>query len=461
MRNWDPRLTLRHYHQVRHAGRFNASPPMVLAGGFLFLSLLGALLLWMPFSTHHQIEPLTALFSAVSAVTITGLSTVDISATYTPLGQAILITLVQIGGLGFVTFSIVAALALGKRISLQHQALAQEAFNQTSVATVRQTAFAIIKITLVLELIGIVWFTLRWWQESSVLQESGLLSALGHGIFHTIAAFNNAGISLTATHLSNYVSDPVVIFGTTALIILGGIGFPVLNDIRQKKAWKTLTPYSKIVLIGTAVMNLIGFVMIWLLEYDNPLTLGPLDAGGQALAAWLQNVTTRTAGFNSVDIASLEDSTTLLMMLYMFIGGGSLSLASGIKIGTFIVLMAAAYSYIFQRPQVVLLKRSISSDTVQKSLALLLITATLIFSATLIMTMIEDAPFISILFEVVSAVSTTGLSRDLTPTLSWPSQFLVIVLMFIGRLGPLTLIYSLSIQHRGRVRYPETNFQIG
>lgn len=455
MRNWDPRLTLRHYHQVRRNGRFNAAPPVVLAGGFMLLSLIGALLLWLPFSVNAPISPLTALFSAVSAVTITGLSTVDISVTYTPVGQAILITLVQIGGLGFVTFSIVAALALGKRISLQHQALAQEAFNQTSVATVRQTAFAIIKITLVLELIGIVWFTLYWWQESS------LLSALGHGIFHTLAAFNNAGISLTATHLSNYVSDPVVILGTTALIILGGIGFPVLNDIRQKKSWKSLSPYSKIVLIGTAIMNLIGFVMIWLFEYDNPFTLGPLDIGGQALGAWLQNVTTRTAGFNSVDIASLEDSTTLLMMLYMFIGGGSLSLASGIKIGTFIVLMAAAYSYIFQRPQVVLLKRAISADTVQKSLALLLITATLIFSATLIMTMIEDAPFISILFEVVSAVSTTGLSRDLTSTLSWPSQFLVILLMFVGRLGPLTLIYSLSTQHRGRVRYPETSFQIG
>ncbi|MBC2769530.1 TrkH family potassium uptake protein [Pusillimonas minor] len=455
MRNWDPRLTLRHYHQVRHAGRFNASPPMVLAGGFLFLSLMGALLLWMPFSTHHQIEPITALFSAVSAVTLTGLSTVDITSTYTPVGQAILISLVQIGGLGFVTFSIVAALALGKRISLQHQALAQEAFNQTNVATVKQTAYAIIKITLMLELLGIALFTL-WWSGST-----DFLTALGRGIFHTISAFNNAGVSIEGTHLVGHVDNPAVILLTTALIILGGIGFSVLNDIRQKKAWKTLAPYSKIVLIGSAVMNLIGFVMIWLLEYDNPLTLGPLDAGGQALAAWLQNVTTRTAGFNSVDIASLEDSTTLLMMLYMFIGGGSLSLASGIKIGTFIVLMAAAYSYIFQRPQVVLLKRAVSADTVQKSLALLLVTATLIFSATLIMTMIEDAPFISILFEVVSAVSTTGLSRDLTPTLSWPSQFLVIVLMFIGRLGPLTLIYSLSIQHRGRVRYPETNFQIG
>lgn len=455
MRSWDPRQTLRHYYHVRRTGRFNASPPKVLAGGFGLLIAIGALLLWLPFSTHTPISPITALFSAVSAVTITGLSTVDISATYTPVGQAILIGLVQIGGLGFVTFSIVTALALGRRISLKHQALAQEAFNQTNVSTVRQTARATIKITLLLEGLGILIFTLWWWRETD------LIDALGRGIFHGISAFNNAGMSLTGTHLANYVDAPILILTTTALIILGGIGFTVLNDASQKRAWKGLAPYSKIILLGTLIMNLIGFLVIWMLEYDNPLTLGPLSWDGQMLAAWLQNVTTRTAGFNSVDITALEDSTTLVMMLYMFIGGGSLSLASGIKIGTFIVLMAAAYSYIFQRPQVTLLKRAISADTVQKSLALLLVTATLIFCATLIMTMLEPAPFISILFEVVSAVSTTGLSRDLTSTLSVPSQLLVIVLMFVGRLGPLTLIYSLSTQRKGLVRYAETPFQVG
>ena len=455
MRNWDPRQSLRHYHHVKRTGRLNASPPAVLAAGFMTLILIGAALLWMPFSTRHDISPLTALFSAVSAVTITGLSTVDISHTYTPVGQAILLVLVQIGGLGFITFSIVTALALGKRLSLKHQVLAQEAFNQTSIATVRQTARTTLKITFIIEAVAITVFTLWWWRETD------FYNALGRGIFHGIMAFNNAGMSLTETHLSNYVDDPVLVIGTTMLIIVGGIGFTVLNDIRQKKAWKALAPYTKIVLLGTLIMNLTGFVLIWLLEYDNPKTLGPLSLPGQALAAWLQNVTTRTAGFNSVDIGALEDSTTLILMLYMFIGGGSLSLASGIKIGTFIVLMAAAWSYIFQRPQVTLLKRAISTDTIQKSLALLLIMATLIFCATLTMTLLETAPLISILFEVVSAISTTGLSRDLTHTLSMPSQFLVILLMFVGRLGPLTLIYSLSTQHRGLIRYPETPFQVG
>lgn len=455
MRHWHPRHTLYTYRNLKKTGRINLSPPIVLALGFTVLSLVGMGLLLLPFSTHEGISPLAALFSAVSAVTITGLTTVDIGTTYTPAGQAILITLVQIGGLGFVTLSVTAALALGKRISLQHQAIAQEAFNQTNVSTVRQIAYAIIKITVVIEAVGIAIFVLWWWQDTPFLQ------SLGQGIFHGISAFNNAGMSISSTQIIDYAGDPVIILGTTALIILGGIGFSVIHDVRQKRHWRQLMPYTRIVILGTLALNTTGFFLIWLMEHNNPATFGTLSLGDQALAAWLQTITTRTAGFNSVIISELQDSTTVLMMLFMFIGGGSLSLASGIKIGTFIVLMAAARAYIFQRPQVTLLSRAISEDTVQKSLALLLVTSLLIFFATLLMTIFESAPFISILFEVVSAVSTTGLSRELTPTLSPASQVLVILLMFIGRLGPLTLIYSLSAKRRGHVRYPETTFQVG
>ncbi len=455
MRHWHPRHTLYNYRRARKTGRINVSPPIVLTAGFAVLSVIGMGLLLLPFSTHDGISVLAALFSAVSAVTITGLTTVDIGTTYTPIGQAILIALVQIGGLGFVTLSVTAALALGKRISLQHQALAQEAFNQTNVSTVRQIAYAMIKITFVIELIGIVIFTLWWWQGTPFMQ------ALGQGIFHGISAFNNAGMSISTTQIIDYAGDPVIILGTTLLIILGGIGFSVIHDVRQKRNWRHLMPYTRIVIIGTLVLNLTGFCLIWLMERNNPATFAPLSISDQALAAWLQTITTRTAGFSSVIISELEDSTTVLMMLFMFIGGGSLSLASGIKIGTFIVLMAAARAYIFQHPQPTLLNRAISEDTVQKSLALLLITSLLIFFATLLMTIFETAPFISILFEVVSAVSTTGLSRDLTPTLSPPSQILVILLMFVGRLGPLALIYSLSAKRRSHVRYPETTFQVG
>src|SRR5690606_13863556 len=199
----------------------------------------------------------------------------------------------------------------------------------------------------------------------------------------------------------------------------------------------------------------------WMLEHNNPDTLGELPMHTQAFAAWLQSVASRTAGFHSIDVAYLRDETTLVMMLLMFIGGGSLSTASGIKVGTFVVLLAASWSYIRGQREIVLLRRTVAPDVVQKSLALLLVTGTLAFVATLLMCTLEKAPFLDILFEVISALSTTGATRNLTPSLSTPSHMLLIVLMFVGRLGPLTLICSRSTQRAGRIRYPEAHSQVG
>lgn len=455
MRQWDPRLSLRIYKRLAPAGQFRIAPPALLAAGFLALIFVGALLLWLPISVHQPVSFLNSLFSATSAVTITGLSTVDIGSTYTVFGQAVLTALVQLGGLGFVTLSVVAILTLGKRISLQHQALAQEAFNQTNVSMVRHTAAVILKITLFAEAVGVVLFTVRWWQDTS------FLDALGRAIFHTVAAFNNAGLMISSTQMTHYQHDAFILLLTSILIIAGGLGFSVIDDIRNKRCWRTLSPYSRVAIAATLGLNLVGFVFIWLLERHNPATLGNLSWVDQGLAAWFQSVTTRTAGFNSVDIGALNDSTALFMMLFMFIGGGSLGLAGGIKVGTFVVLMAAAYAYIFQRPQVVLAGRAVPEDAVQKALALLLITVTLVFVATLVLTVTESAPFLSIAFEVVSAISTTGLTRGITADLSVWGRLFIIALMFIGRLGPLTLIYSLSIKRRGLIRYPESSFQVG
>ena len=392
---------------------------------------------------------------ATSAVTVTGLAVVDPASQLSHFGQVVLILLVQLGGLGFVTFAVISAITLGHKMSLKHQALALEAFNQTSVSKIRHTAFLVFKTSIIIEAVAALILTLWWWRELP------LGTASYRAIFHAIIAFNNAGLSLFPSSLAQFVADPVTILMVSSLIILGGIGFPVLGDIVKKKRWTTLLPYTKVILLGTLTLNLTGFVSIWLLEFNNPATLGALSVPGQALAAWMQSVTARTAGFTTIDITQLHDTSTLLIIMLMFIGGGSLSTASGIKIGTFIVLLAAVYSYIFHKKEVVLLKRSISPDTVQKSLALVLVTTALAFCSVLLMTIFEDVPFISILFEVVSALSTTGLSRDLTPHLSLPSQVLLTVLMFVGRLGPLTLVYSLATRKRSRVRYPETEFQVG
>ncbi|MGB6104731.1 MAG: TrkH family potassium uptake protein [Pusillimonas sp.] len=455
MRNWLPLYGYQSYQRVKRTGLLRASPPVVLAAGFLVLILIGTLLLSLPWASRHAISPFTAFFMATSAVTVTGLATIEPSVALTHFGQIVLIALVQLGGLGFVTFAVVAAITLGKKMSLSQQALALEAFNQTSVSKIQKTAFSVFKLSIIIELTAAIVLALWWWRDYP------LVTAIYRAIFHAIAAFNNAGFSLFPDSLSQFVDDPVTVLTISFSIILGGIGFSVLGDIGQKKRWSTLLVYTKVILVGTLVLNLVGFVSIWALEFNNHDTLADLPWHGQALAAWMQSVTSRTAGFATLDVTKLHDSSTLIIMLLMFIGGGSLSTASGIKVGTFIVLLAAVYSYIFHRKEVVLLKRSISPDTVQKSLALLLVNSALVFLGVLILTTLEKAPFISILFEVVSAVSTTGLSRDLTPQLSAPSHALLALLMFAGRLGPLTLMYSLATQKRSRVRYPGTEFQVG
>lgn len=443
------------YKRFTRTGRFSASPPIVLGGGFLLLIFIGTVLLALPIATTRPIGLFSAFFMAASAVTVTGLTVVDPSTSFTWFGQVVLALLVQIGGLGFVTLAVVSMLALGKRISLQQQAVALEAFNQTSVSKIRQTAFTVFKLTAVIEGIAMLMLFI-WW-----IPELGIARALYEAIFHSIMAFNNAGFTLRPTQGALSDIDPFIIMLTTALITLGGVGFTVLNDVRHKWRWTPLTPYTRIIVFAALVLNLGGFALIWMLEASNPLTLGGLSPSQQAFAAWMQSVTTRTAGFTSIDVSHLTDSSTLLVMLLMFIGGGSLSTASGIKIGTAVVLFAAAYSYIRQRSDIVVLKRSISADTVQKALAILLLASGLVFIGVFLLSLLENRPLIDLAFEVLSAFTTTGLTRGLTSELSTASQALLVVLMFIGRLGPLTLVYNLSTQRRSRVRYPEAPFQVG
>ncbi|HLU18748.1 MAG TPA: potassium transporter TrkG [Pusillimonas sp.] len=443
------------YRRLRNRGVFSASPPMVLAGGFAVLILIGTVLLCLPFAANKPLGFFTALFTATSAVTVTGLSILGPNEYLLPFGHTVVAALVQVGGLGFVTLTVVAALTLGKKVSLQYQTVALEAFDQTSVSKIRSTAFLVFKLSAAIEIMGILILT-AWWTPVS-----GFLNALPEAVFHTVMAFNNGGMSLPATNMAHHLGDPITVLATTALIILGGLGFSVINDVRRKRQWALLAPYTRVILLATLLLNISGFMLIWAFEAGNPDTLGGLSGHAQALTAWLQSVASRTAGFHSLDLVYLRDETTLVLMLLMFIGGGSLSTASGIKVGTFVVLLVAAWSYIRGRREVVLLRRTVSPDVVQKSLALLLVTGALAFMATLIMCFIEKAHFIDVLFEVISALSTTGATRNLTPGLSAPSHVLLIVLMFVGRVGPLTLIYSLSTQGYSRVRHPEAHFHVG
>lgn len=458
MRNWTPKHTLQQASGSTIRPRtLHASPPVVLILGFLALIFLGTLLLYLPISQNGELGLFQAFFTATSAVTVTGLSIIDPGTQLTGFGQTILMLMIQLGGLGFATFAVISAITLGKRMSLEHQALALQAFNQTSVSKIQSTAFSILKLSVGIELVGALCLTL-WWAS-----ETDWPGAVFSALFHSISAFNNAGFGLYADSLGQYTSDPVTILIICSCIILGGLGFSVISELRSKRAWNTLIPYSKVILIYTLVLNLAGTVIFWLLERGNPSSLGTLGGLDQGVNAFFYSVTSRTAGFATLDVSHFHDSTTLLIMVLMFIGGASLSTAGGIKIGTFAVLVATVWSYLRGKPEVVLFRRSLSSDTIYKALALWLVTIFMVMAGAFLITVIEHEriPFINIIFEVVSAIATTGLSRNTTMELTTPSQAILTVLMFAGRLGPLTLVYSIATQKRSRIRYPGTEFQVG
>lgn len=437
------------------SNHLQASPPMVLALGFLGLIALGTVLFKMPFATRSPIGWFEAFFTATSAVTITGLTVIEPATVLTLSGQILLTILVQIGGLGFVTFAVLAAITLGKRISLQQQALALEAFNQTSVSRIKQTAFSVLKIAFTIQAIAVCFLSL-WWGP-----RMGYKDAAYQAYFHVTMSFNNAGMSLYDHSLIGFVHDPISIFTLSVMIALGGLGFPVIMNILRKKYWSLFSPYTKAIILGTFCLNIFGFLAIWAFEHSNTNTIAYLSPLEQVTASWFQIISSRTAGLITMEPSQMKDSSILLIMVYMFIGGGSLSTASGIKLGTFIVLLAALFSYLRHRQEVVLMSRTVSPETVQKSLSLVLVTAGLFFFGFLAITIFDHLEFKSVMFEVMSAITTTGMSFGITGQLSTPSQFVLTILMFAGRLGPLTLVYTLATRRRSRIRYPEGQFQVG
>jgi len=459
MHSLDPRRGLDTYRRLRRGGNLGASPPTVLATGFLGLIAIGTLLLALPFAgASHSLSLFQAFFTATAAVTVTGLTIVE-PQQLSLYGQWVVLILIQIGGLGFVTFAVVSAITLGHRMSLRQQSVALEAFNQTSTARLRNTAVGVLRITAVIEISAMLLLFLWWWGSGRM----PAASALYHAVFHSVAAFNNSGYALFEGSLAGFVSDTPTIALLSTVVILGGIGFPVIVEVMRKKRWRALQPYVRLMIVSAMLLNLAGFAGFWLLEAHNPETLGALGWADQARAAWMQSVSMRTAGFSAFDIAAIDDSTALMAAVLMFIGGGSMSTAGGIKLGTFVVILAAVFAYVTQRKEIVLMHRTLAPEMVQKSLAVVVVTVLTAVFALLLLTIFEDVAFISLLMEVIAALSTAGITQALTPQLSTPSHCVLLVLMFMGRIGPLTLVYSLAIRNRSRsrVRYPEMDFQVG
>ncbi|MDQ9010946.1 potassium transporter TrkG [Acinetobacter gerneri] len=434
----------------------NLSPPSLLALGFLSFITIGTLLLKLPFSHIGELSWINAFFTATSAVTITGLSVVNVGDSFTIFGKVIIMLLIQCGGLGFMSFAILAALSLSPKVGLKQQMMAQETIGQTSLAKATLTIKAVFFYSIFFEALGTCILTSAW------MEHYDFEHAFFYALFYSVSAFNNAGFSLFPNSLTSFSGQYMVTFTISILYIIGGIGFVVLMDIKQNKRWKKLSTNSKLVLSTITGLNLFAFIIIWLLEANNPLTLAPMSFDDQALNAWFHATVPRSVGFNSIDVGSMTDASSFITMMLMFIGGGSLSTAGGIKVGTFIITVLSVISFLRREDELTVFNHRIPERTTFKALAVISITSMLIVIGFFSLLILEPHKrFLDLLFETISAACTVGLSRGVTEDLGPYSLMVLACLMFAGRLGPLTLAYLIATPKKSRVSHPDTEIQVG
>lgn len=321
---------------------------------------------------------------------------------------------------------------------MKQRMLMQEALNQPSLGGVIRLARNLLLFSLFMECIGVILLAIDW------VPKMGWAKGLYYSLFHTIAAFNNAGFALWPDNLSRFVGNPIVNVTITLLIIVGGLGFTVVFDVLYQRRWRKLSLHTKLMLVMTLIVNVLAIVAIFLFEHNNPKTLGSLSFREQLWAAYFQGITPRTAGFNTIDIGSLEQPTAMLMIFLMFVGAGSTSTGGGIKLTTFAVIVFAVVSFLKGKEETVIWQRTIRHTIILRALAIASMSMLFIFLVTMILTLTEDAPFLVLLFEVVSAFVIVGLSMNMTPHLSAVGKMLIIGVMLFGKLCSLTLVYSIA-----------------
>ena len=439
------------------------TPYQILVLGFAGLILCGSLLLMLPIAAASGVglSFIDALFTATSAVCVTGLIVVDTGTYFSLFGQLVIISLIQAGGLGIMAMSTLMAILIGKKINLKQRLVMQEALNQFTIAGVVRLTQYIIKVTLVIEFIAGTILAIRWYQDFG-------LKGIYFGYWHAVSSFCNAGFDLLGSvtgkfsSATGYVDDIVVNVVISLLIILGGIGFTVIADVWTTRRFDRLSLHSKVVLITTLILIVFGALVIFLLEYNNLNTLGSLSWQGKVLASYFQSVTTRTAGWNTVDLSKLTDATLFFMVILMFIGASPTSTGGGIKTSTASVLTAAIWALIRGRQDAELFERRIPQSIIYKAFSVMLISAVLVIFVTMMLTITENQPFINLLFEATSAFGTVGLTTGITPTLTTPGKLWLIIAMFAGRVGPVTLALALALKNRkGNLQYPEGKLIIG
>jgi len=438
--------------------RIVISPAQTILLGFATIIVVGAVLLSLPAAAAdgRPTRLLDALFTATSAVCVTGLVVVDTATHWSLFGQIVILLLIQIGGFGYMTTAMLLALLLGRRIGLRERMVQAESYNLYALGGVVRFTRTVILVSLAVEGTGALLLALRW------IPEVGVSRGAYWGIFHAISAFNNAGFDIMGNFRSftRYVTDLPVNLIVSTLIILGGLGFGVLVNLRDGP--RGLTLHSRLVLTTTLALLAAGSALVFLFEFANPATLGPLTWPGKALAAFFQSVTPRTAGFNTLEIGHLRDGTLVVLAALMFIGASPGGTGGGIKTTTFVAPLAVILALLRGRPDPVLLHRRLPTFVIYKAVTIALLAIAFVVAMAVLLTLSEGVAFLPALFEVVSGFGTVGLSTGLTPTLSDPGRMIIMVTVFTGRVGLLTLAFGLSRRQQvPHFRYPEEQIYVG
>jgi trk system potassium uptake protein len=438
----------------RHPGR-------VIAGAFAAAVVVGTGLLTLPVATAGpgRADLLTALFHATSAVCVTGLVTVDTGTYWSGFGQAVILLGIQVGGLGIMTLASLFALLVSRRLGLRARLIAQAETKALAAADVRRVIGRVVAFSLATEAVVALVLAVRF----ATGYDQSLLSAAYYGVFHAISAFNNAGFGLNADNLVPYVADPWISLTICAAIIVGGLGFPVVFELarawRTPKTWSVLT---RITVVVTVALLAVGTVGMLVAESGNPGTLGRLGDGDRVLAAFTAAVMPRTAGFNNLDIAAYQPETLLLTDALMFIGGGSAGTSGGIKVTTFFLLAFVIWAEVRGEDDVNVGARRVPAQAVRQAVTVALLGVGTVALGTLVLLLVTDFPFDRVLFEATAAFSTAGLSTGITGALPASGQLALVALMFIGRVGTITVASAIALRHRKlRYRLPEERPIIG
>ena len=443
----------------------------IIVLGFLAGIFLGGFLLWLPVSSKpgQEISFLDALFVATTSLCVTGLTPVVMAEQWNYFGQAVILFLMQFGGLGVITFTTTVLLMLGKRITLKERMLIQDSYNLDSISGVVKLTKRIIKGTLMVEAVGAVLYAIVF------IPEYGILDGIWKSVFHAVSAFCNAGLDLVSNNsFIVYQTNVIINVATMLLILFGGLGFPVWWDVLDvvnragrkeilcRDIFHKLNVHSKLVLVMTAVLVFGGGLLILLFEYHNPATIGNLSLGNKIMASLFESVTLRTAGFQTIAQENLTEASTMLALILMFIGGSPSGTAGGVKTVTMIILILSMLAAVKGTDEVRAFHRKISDNYVRRAVAVIVVFFVALMAVTMALTITEEGNLTDILFEATSAMATVGLTRGFTGSLTTAGKLIIILAMYLGRIGPISMALAFNAKkYEGKKTYAEGRVIIG